>query len=106
MNFHGFEIVWSQRDLMLSGLALTLQIVVISSALAGILGFAAFWLLVQGRSSVVRPAKTAIDLIRAVPFMLLCYLIYYGLPSLGVPFDNMTAGFTALTIYNAAYVAE
>jgi polar amino acid transport system permease protein len=106
MNFHGFEIVWSQRDEMLSGLALTLQIVVISSALAGVVGFAAFWLLIQGRSFIVRPMKTAIDLIRAVPFMLLCYLIYYGLPSLGVTFSNMTAGVTALTIYNAAYVAE
>lgn len=106
MNFHGFEIVWSQRDLMLSGLALTLEIVVVSSILAGVLGFAAFWLLVQGRSIVVLPAKTVIDLIRAVPFMLLCYLIYYGLPSLGVTLSNMTAGVTALTIYNAAYVAE
>lgn len=106
MNFHGFEIVWSQRDLMLSGLALTLEIVVISSVLAGILGFAVFWLLAQGQSSIVRPVKTLIDLVRAVPFMLLCYLIYYGLPSLGVTLSNMTAGIAALTIYNAAYVAE
>jgi polar amino acid transport system permease protein len=106
MNFHGFEIVWSQRDLMLSGLLLTLEIVVISSVLAGILGFAAFWLLVQSGSSVVRPVKAGIDVIRAVPFMLLCYLIYYGLPTLGVTLGNMAAGVTALTIYNAAYVAE
>jgi polar amino acid transport system permease protein len=106
MNFHGFEIVWSQRDEMLSGLLLTLEIVIVSSALAGMLGFAVFWLLAQGPSSVVRPVKTLIDLIRAVPFMLLCYLIYYGLPSLGVTLSNVTAGITALTIYNAAYVAE
>ena len=84
MNFHGFEIVWSQRDLMLSGLLLTLEIVAISSVLAGILGFAVFWLLVQGGPAIVRPVKAAIDVIRAVPFMLLCYLIYYGLPTLGV----------------------
>jgi polar amino acid transport system permease protein len=38
--------------------------------------------------------------------MLLCYLIYYGLPSLGITFENITAGVTALTLYNAAYVAE
>jgi polar amino acid transport system permease protein len=106
MNFHGFEIVWSQRDLMLSGLLLTLEIVVISSVLAVILGFAVFGLLVQGGPAIVRPVKAAIDVIRAVPFMLLCYLLYYGLPSTGITLDNMTAGITALAIYNAAYVAE
>ena len=38
MNFHGFEIVWSQRDLMLNGLLLTFEIVAISSVLAVMLG--------------------------------------------------------------------
>jgi polar amino acid transport system permease protein len=106
MNFHGFEVVWSQRDLMLNGLLLTLEIVTISSVLAGILGFAVFWLLVQSGHAVARPVKAVVDVIRAVPFMLLCYMLYYGLPSLGVTLGNMTAGVTALTIYNAAYVTE
>jgi polar amino acid transport system permease protein len=70
------------------------------------LGFAVFGLLVQSGAVVARPVKAVIDVIRAVPFMLLCYLLYYGLPSFGVTLDNMTAGITALTIYNAAYVAE
>jgi polar amino acid transport system permease protein len=106
MNFHGFAIVWSQRDLLLRGLELTLEIVAISSVLAGLLGFAMFWLLVQGMPAVARPVKALIDALRAVPFMLLCYLIYYGLPSAGVTLGNITAGVTALTVYNAAYVAE
>jgi polar amino acid transport system permease protein len=106
MNLHGFAIVWSQRDLMLRGLLLTLEIVAISSVLAGILGLAVFGLLVQGGLGVARLAKAVIDVVRAVPFMLLCYLIYYGLPSLGITFGNITAGVIALTIYNAAYVAE
>jgi polar amino acid transport system permease protein len=106
MNFHGFAVVWSQRDLVLRGLWLTLEIVAISSVLAGMLGLAVFWLLVQGGPAIARPLKAVIDVVRAVPFMLMCYLIYYGLPSLGVTLDNITAGITALTVYNAAYVAE
>ena len=43
---------------------------------------------------------------RCVPFMLFCYLIYYGLPSFGIVVGNLTAGITALTLYNAAYIAE
>jgi polar amino acid transport system permease protein len=99
-------VVWSQRDLVLRGLWLTLEIVAISSVLAGLLGLAVFWLLVQGGPAITRPLKAVIDVVRAVPFMLMCYLIYYGLPSLGVTLDNITAGVTALTVYNAAYVAE
>jgi polar amino acid transport system permease protein len=106
MNFHGFAVVWSQRELVLRGLWLTLEIVAISSVLAGMLGLVLFWLLVQGGSAITRPLKAVIDVVRAVPFMLMCYLIYYGLPSLGVTLDNITAGVTALTVYNAAYVAE
>jgi len=47
-----------------------------------------------------------IDLMRCVPFMLFCYMIYYGLPSFGIVISNMTAGIAALTLYNAAYIAE
>jgi polar amino acid transport system permease protein len=47
-----------------------------------------------------------IDLMRCTPFMLFCYMIYYGLPSFGIIVDNLVAGVSALTIYNAAYIAE
>lgn len=106
MSFHDLEVVWSQRDLMLRGLLMTVEIVAVSTVLASILGLVLFWLLVLGGHVVSRAVKAFIDLIRAVPFMLLCYLVYYGLPSLGVMLGNITAGVTALTLYNAAYVAE
>jgi polar amino acid transport system permease protein len=38
--------------------------------------------------------------------MLFCYLIYYGLPAFGIVIGNMLAGIIALTLYNAAYIAE
>jgi len=47
-----------------------------------------------------------VDGMRCVPFLLFAYIVYYGLPSLGVRFDNWTSGLVALTIYNAAYMAE
>jgi len=43
---------------------------------------------------------------RCVPFLLFAYIVYYGLPSLGLRLDNWTSGLLALTIYNAAYMAE
>jgi polar amino acid transport system permease protein len=43
---------------------------------------------------------------RCVPFLLFAYLVYYGLPSLGIRFTNWGVGLLALTLYNAAYMAE
>jgi polar amino acid transport system permease protein len=37
---------------------------------------------------------------------LFAYIIYYGLPSLGVKFDNWSSGLAALIIYNSAYMTE
>jgi polar amino acid transport system permease protein len=43
---------------------------------------------------------------RCVPFLMLAYIVCYGLPSIGINFDNFTAGLVALVLYNAAYMAE
>ena len=57
-----------------------------------------------------RPLATAgryfVDTMRCVPFLLFAYLVYYGLPSLGIRFTNWGVGLLALTLYNAAYMAE
>ena len=47
-----------------------------------------------------------VDGMRCVPFLLFAYIVYYALPTLGIRFDNWTAGLCALVIYNAAYMAE
>ena len=41
-----------------------------------------------------------------MPFLLLAYIVYYGLPSIGLSFDNWSAGLVALIVYNTAYMAE
>jgi polar amino acid transport system permease protein len=51
-------------------------------------------------------ARGFVDGMRCVPFLLFAYIVYYGLPSVGIRFDNWTSGLVALTIYNAAYMAE
>ena len=47
-----------------------------------------------------------VDGMRCVPFLLLAYIVYYGLPTVGIRLNNWTAGLSALVIYNAAYIGE
>jgi polar amino acid transport system permease protein len=103
---HGIEVLWEQRDALLSGFVTTLAIAAISAVCAGLLGLMLFAVLISRVRAPALALAWLIDLMRCVPFMLFCYLIYYGLPSFGIVIGNLMAGIIALTIYNAAYVAE
>ncbi|HTY69727.1 MAG TPA: ABC transporter permease subunit [Alphaproteobacteria bacterium] len=106
MGFHGIEVVWEQRELMVDGLLATLAIAVVSAVLSGLVGVGLFGLLISRRRAVTGLVSGLIDLMRCVPFMLFCYMIYFALPAFGVLIDNIEAGVLALTLYNAAYIAE
>jgi polar amino acid transport system permease protein len=103
---HGIEVLWAQRDAMLSGFLTTLAIAAVSAVCAGLLGLILFALLISRVRPLAMGVAWLIDLMRCVPFMLFCYMIYYALPSVGIVVGNLTAGIAALTLYNAAYMAE
>lgn len=100
------EVLWEQRDALLSGFVTTLAIAAVAAVCAGLLGLMLFVCLISRVRSAAIALAWLMDLMRCMPFMLLCYMLYYGLPSLGILMGNLTAGITALTLYNAAYIAE
>jgi polar amino acid transport system permease protein len=103
---HDFGIVWSERALLLSGLANTTILSVISAVAALLLGFVLTPALMSKHRAVLWAARGFVDGMRCVPFLLFAYIVYYGFPSFGIRLDNWTSGLLALTIYNAAYMAE
>ncbi len=101
-----FAVVWQYRGMLISGFENTLIIVVIAAFGALILG-ALLTIPLMSRKPAIRVAATAyVDAMRCMPFLLFVYLIYYGLPSLGLRFDNWSTGIVALTLYNTAYMGE
>src|SRR5580692_6899728 len=103
---HDFGIVWSERSLLLSGLGNTTILSVLSALAALLVGLILTPALMSKRAWLAWTVRGFVDGMRCVPFLLLAYVVYYGLPSLGLRFDNWTSGLAALTIYNAAYMAE
>lgn len=100
-----WEILWQSRDIFLKGLLNTVTLFVLSFLGAFVIGcLANYWL---ERGWIARLlAKTFINLMRTVPFLVLVYLIYYGLPQLGLRVDAWVAGVVGLAIYHGAYFAE
>lgn len=103
---HDFGIVWSERALLLSGLGNTALLSVTAGVAALLLGFVLTPVLMSRKPAIARAARGFVDAMRCIPFLLFAYIVYYGLPSVGINFDNWSAGLAALTIYNAAYMAE
>jgi polar amino acid transport system permease protein len=101
-----FLVVWRERDLLLSGLSNTIVLSLASTIAALVLGALLSVLLMCRRTSLRCLAGGFVDAMRCVPFLLFAYIVYYGLPSVGINFGNWNAGLVALTIYNTAYMAE
>ena len=101
-----FAIVWSERSLLLSGLGNTVLLSVLAGLAALVLGALLSTLLMSPRRMLSLPATWLVDLARCTPFLLFAYIVYYGLPSLGLQFDAWSSGLFALTVYHAAYMAE
>ena len=101
-----FAIVWQQRGLLLDGFMTTALISVLAALASLALGALLSTALMSRRAGVAGAATVLVDVMRCVPFLLFAYLIYYGLPSLGLRLGSWTSGLAALVIYHTAYMAE
>lgn len=100
-----WAIIWDARQAFLDGALNTLLLFGLSVIVAFAMGcLFAFWL--ERRNPATLLLRGFIDCMRMLPFLILAYLLYYGLPSLGLRLDAWTAGLIALTVYYAAYFAE
>ncbi|MCJ2048843.1 amino acid ABC transporter permease [Methylobacterium sp. J-070] len=102
----GIATVWSYRDAFLAGLGNTAALVGLALVLSLPLAALAAVLLVEASAPVRRLGREVVDLFRCVPFLLLAYVIYYGLPEIGLRLGAWWAGLVALVLYNGAYFTE
>ena len=52
------------------------------------------------------PAGLYVSLMRGTPLLVQIFVIYYGLPSIGIEFTPVTAGVLALSLNSGAYLSE
>lgn len=108
---------WTFRGyfpLLVEGARLTVLITVASMALAVLVGLVVAVLRLYGPGPLRLLAVAYVEFFRGVPVMLLLFLIYYGLPSVGqglglgtlLQFQPLTAAVLGLGLNYAAYEAE
>ena len=101
-----FANVWEYRDAYLTGLGNTVFLSLLCIALSLPLGALGAVFLVETNGAVGRVVRQLVDLMRCVPFLLLAYVVYYGLPEIGLRLNSWCAGLVTLVLYNAAYMIE
>lgn len=92
--------------LMLRALWVSIYVTLLSFALGSVLGL----LVHLARDSGVLPLRAAgttfVEVFRNTPLLVQLYLIYFGLPSVGVNLDPLWSTLLAMTLNNGAYTAE
>ncbi|WP_439552928.1 amino acid ABC transporter permease [Falsiroseomonas sp.] len=55
---------------------------------------------------VTWPLVAAVEAVRGTPFLVQCFLLYFGGPFVGIDLSPVVAGLVALSVYGAAYFSE
>lgn len=98
---------WSSAlSLMLRGLAATAKVALLGVGLGCLLGAAVASLLVGAPSLARRILVSLVDFVRATPFLVQLFAIYFGLPAIGVAIEPFPAAVLAIALHSAAYLAE
>jgi polar amino acid transport system permease protein len=101
-----FRDVFAASDLLLDGLALTLELSVVTMVSGLAIGTAGAAARVYGSNWLRRPVAAYVEAIRNTPLIVQLFLIFFGLPSAGIKLDAETAAMVALSINLGAYSIE
>ncbi|MBB6583633.1 amino acid ABC transporter permease [Ralstonia solanacearum] len=101
-----FAVVTEAVPVLLHGLEVTAIVSVIGIPLGGLAGTLAAYA-VQSRSRVLAGlARGYVAMVRNVPYLILVYLSFFGLPKLGVPASAMAVAIGCTALYTGGYFCE
>ena len=101
-----WDLLLQAAPVMLRGTGYTL-LFALSSMVGGlILGFLLAVARIVPWRTLQWPATVYVSLMRGTPLLVQIFVVYYGLPSIGVEFSPLTAGVLTLSLNASAYLSE
>jgi len=91
---------------LLEGLKITVEVTIISSILAALLGLVFAVLRRSPSVLLARGTGIALDFIRGTPLLVQLYFIFYVLPDIGLRLPAFLAGVIGMGLHYATYAAE
>ena len=101
-----FDAVLASLDRLAQGALLTIELSAAAIALGLAIGIVGAFLKSSGGAGVRAAVSAYVELIRNTPFLVQLYLIYFGMPSVGVKLGANEAALLAMTVNLGAYATE
>ena len=101
-----FDLLREAAPTLLKGCGYTLLFALSAMVGGSLLGFPLAIARVLPGGPLPRIAAVYVSLMRGTPLLVQVFVIYYGLPSIGIEFSPVVAGTLALSLNAAAYLSE
>lgn len=108
MLYHlNFGYVWTHFDKLAWGLALSLELAFVSIVIGMAIGLALALVYTECGRLARGVVAAYVEFVRNVPLLLLVYLVFYGIPSVGgFAYEATTSFVLTLAVYSGAYMVE
>ncbi|WP_047980420.1 amino acid ABC transporter permease [Ornithinibacillus contaminans] len=105
-NMFDAELAWESLPFLLQGVPMTILLAIIGMVGGLILGF--FVALARRSKNILLrwPSRIYISFMRSTPIIVFLFLIYYGLPIIGIKLTAFLAASIAFGLNSAGYIAE
>ncbi|MDP4106707.1 MAG: ABC transporter permease subunit, partial [Bacillota bacterium] len=105
-HFFNLHLAINSFPFVIRGIGYTLFISIVSMGAGLLIGF----FLCLARSSSTKflrfPARLYISFMRGIPMLALLFILYFGLPVIGIQLSALTSAMIGFSINSAAYIAE
>lgn len=99
-------LVVNTLPIMLNGALITLEFAVASMVLGLIVGLVVAIMRISDNLFLSGIARVYVSLMRGTPLLVQIFVVYYGLPSIGISLEPVAAGIFTLTLNTGAYLSE
>lgn len=100
------ELAWSILPKLLEGTVVTLELTIIAITMGALLGIPIAFGRVYGSKLIYMFCTFFVEIFRGTPLLTQLFILYFGLPSVGVMLSPFTAAIIGMGLNSAAYQAE
>ena len=101
-----FRDVWREQDLLLEGALLTLQLSAVAIFFGLLIGVLGAGMKTSQFRQLRVIASVYVEVIRNTPLLVQLFIVFFGLPGLGLKMDSLQAALITLSINLGAYTTE
>jgi polar amino acid transport system permease protein len=106
MSYLDFSGTFLRANLFVDAAIMTIVLSAIATVLGMIVGIVGAAMRLSGNRVLSTISAFYVELIRNTPFLVQIYIVYFGLPAVGVRITAFNAAILSLTFYAGAYITE